>query len=313
MQNNLTNLARIVRGQLYLDTSKSYKDTILLCGSGRSGTTWLAEIINNENSFRYMFEPFHPELVNIVKHFSKRQYLRDTDRREEYLLPASRIFSGKIRNFWIDRYNKQIRPQKRLIKDIRINLLLRWIKTNFPDISIVYILRHPFSVACSRLRLGWKDHLNDFLEQKDLCEDFSKIFNSFNIKHLDVFERQILLWCIENYVPITSLSSDEMYILFYENLFSAPVKEVERLFDHLNLPISNNLLNKITKPSPMTKKSSPLVTGENPLTYWEKTLTSEQKQNASNIMGKFGLNKIYCDKALPNKIGIQKPLNSNFL
>jgi len=310
VQNNLKKITSIIRGQLYIEKSNSYKDTILLCGSGRSGTTWLAELINNENSFRYMFEPFHPELVSLAKHFNSRQYLRDFNKNEEYLLPASRIFSGRVRNLWIDRYNRKILPKKRLIKDIRINLLLKWIKVHFPDIPIVFMLRHPFSVACSRIRLGWKDHLNNFFEQKDLRENFSKIFNFFDIKDLDVFERQILMWCIENYVPLTSLRSDEIYILFYENLFTNPVKEVRYLFDYLNLPISDNLFDKIQNPSSMTKKSSPLITGEGPLTYWKKTLHSEQRYNALKIMEKFGLNKIYGDKALPDNNGIMELKNA---
>jgi hypothetical protein len=306
MQNLLLKFGSIIRGQLYIEKDQSYKNTVLLSGSGRSGTTWLANIINNDNSFRYMFEPFHPELVSIVKHFNSRQYLRETDKNEEYLMPASRIFSGRVRNLWIDRYNKKSIPTKRLIKDIRVNLLLRWIKTNFPEIPIVFMLRHPFSVACSRIRLGWKAHLDDFNAQREFCEDFLIKFNEIVIRDKGEFEKQILMWCIENYVPITSLKSDEIYILFYENLFSNPEKEVRSLFNYLNLSVSDHLFDIIKKPSPMTKKNSPFITGEDPLLHWKTILTNKQIDSALKIMSDFGFDKIYCDEAFPQNRGIER-------
>ena len=125
MQNIFLKLASTIRGQIYIEKTPSVENTVLLCGSGRSGTTWLANIINNDNLFRYMFEPFHPEQVSIVKHFNSRQYLRASNKKEEFLLPATRILSGRVRNLWIDRYNKKIFPKRRLIKDIRINFLLK--------------------------------------------------------------------------------------------------------------------------------------------------------------------------------------------
>ena len=311
MQNSIEKFGSIFRGQIYLDNNGSYKNTILLCGSGRSGTTWLAEIINNDNNFRYMFEPFHPELVSLAKHFNARQYLRASSKSPEYLLSASRIFSGRVRNLWIDRYNKKLLPAKRLIKDIRVNLLLKWIKTNFPDIPIIFVLRHPFSVACSRMRLGWEDHLDDLFKQKELSEDFLSNCKANMIGGMGNFERQILMWCIENYVPLTSLSSDEIFIIFYENLFANPSKEVQRLFEHLNLSISNNLFDKIKNPSPMTKKFSPFVTEKDPLIYWKKKLNDEQCANAMKIMGEFGLNQIYGEEAFPLNNGVKKFRGTN--
>jgi len=48
-QNKFIKFGSIIRGQIYVDKSPSIENTILLCGSGRSGTTWIAEILNNDN------------------------------------------------------------------------------------------------------------------------------------------------------------------------------------------------------------------------------------------------------------------------
>src|SRR5579872_7287496 len=33
---------------------------VLIAGSGRSGTTWLAQVVNHDHSYRYYHEPFGP-------------------------------------------------------------------------------------------------------------------------------------------------------------------------------------------------------------------------------------------------------------
>jgi hypothetical protein len=37
---------------------------VWVIGDGRSGTTWLMELINWRKTYREMFEPFHPRFVN---------------------------------------------------------------------------------------------------------------------------------------------------------------------------------------------------------------------------------------------------------
>ena len=45
-------------GGLYVDLGKGdHRDAVFLAGSGRSGTTWLSEVINYKGGYRYVFEP----------------------------------------------------------------------------------------------------------------------------------------------------------------------------------------------------------------------------------------------------------------
>ena len=105
-----------------------------------------------------------------------RQYLRYNDHHSKFLKPATAILSGKIRHEWIDKFNRRIFSRRRLIKDIRAQLFLKWIKYNFPEIPILLLLRHPCAVANSRLKLGWGATLNDFLVQEALMDDFLNPF-----------------------------------------------------------------------------------------------------------------------------------------
>ena len=104
---------------------------IFLAGSARSGTTWVSEILNYDHEYRYMFEPFSPEETPICSGFRERQYIRPEDSNPYFLSTAGTILAGKIRSYWIDNYNRSSCSQRRLIKDIRANLFLKWIHTHF--------------------------------------------------------------------------------------------------------------------------------------------------------------------------------------
>src|SRR3712207_9472155 len=82
-------------GTLHVDLG-DHRNSVFLAGSGRSGTTWVAEIINHRNGYRLVFEPFHPGRVGICGSFRRKQYLRPDDRREAYLGPARRILTGGV-------------------------------------------------------------------------------------------------------------------------------------------------------------------------------------------------------------------------
>ena len=48
---------RSTLGQIHFEDNHDYRNTIVLAGSGRGGTTWIAEIINYANEYRFIFEP----------------------------------------------------------------------------------------------------------------------------------------------------------------------------------------------------------------------------------------------------------------
>jgi len=92
-----------------LEINSNLEKTIVLLGSGRSGTTFLSNIINYKNDYRYMFEPFRYSKVKIIKNLGNVVYLR---KNERYLI-IKKVLSGKIQNSWINHLNKKIISKKR--------------------------------------------------------------------------------------------------------------------------------------------------------------------------------------------------------
>jgi hypothetical protein len=287
------------KGKKPLIDFNDYRQTIFVSGVGRSGTTWLANIINYANNYRFMFEPFHSQRVDIVSHFRHRQYLRPDNHDKAFIEPAKAILSGKVKNPWVDKLNRKLIAGKRLIKDIRTNHLLKWIKTNFPEIPIILLLRHPCAVAHSKLALNWDIHLDKYLAQEQLMEDFLAPFRAEIQNAQDAFERHIFVWCVENYVPLRQFRSGEIYLAFYEDIYTKPEREIDNLFRFLGKPYEQKVFDAVGMPSALCRTESPILSGESPVENFKDHITDKQIKKAVEILGLFGLNSIYSEDSMP--------------
>ena len=285
--------------------SHDFRKTVFLAGSARSGTTWLQEIVNYANDYRILFEPFRPEKVELVRQWEKLQYIRAEERSQKYLAPMQDILGGRIKNVWVDTYNKRLFSNKRIIKAIYANLLLYWMKQQFPEVPIILILRHPCAVANSKLNIVEKhfrfstNPLMAFISQDQLMDDFLQPYESELRQSHSVFETFIYMWCIEYLIPLTLFNEGEVIITFYENLCVKPQEEIEHIFSYINMPFSHSILNKLTTPSPVSRTSSAIISGENLIQSWRKNITDDQIRRALEILNSFGMDVIYYDRDLP--------------
>ena len=292
---------RRLLGGFYVDLGHDHRDSVFLAGSGRGGTTWVSEIINYTGEYRYVFEPFHPGKVDICKNFRSKQYLRPDDGREEYLAPARVVLTGGLRSRWTDRFHRKFVARRRLIKDIRANLLLGWMHANFPGMPIILLLRHPCAVVASRLALGWKDNLSDTMGQDDLVEDFLRPVEPEIRDARDAFERHLFLWCIENYVPLRQFAPGEIHLAFYENFLVHPDEEIDRLFSFLGEDFDERVYRTLKRASPLSRKDAG---SEAPsVDAWRRHLTGARLERTTEILSLFGLQHVYGEGAMPDPSG----------
>jgi hypothetical protein len=284
-------------GGLHVDlANRDHRNSVFLAGSGRSGTTWVAEVINHRNDYRLVFEPFHPGRVGICAGFRRKQYLRPDDRREEYLGPARKVLTGRLRSTWTDRFNKKFVARRRLIKDIRANLLLGWMRAHFPGMPIILLLRHPCAVVASRLDLGWRDNLSETMEQRELVEDFLLPMEAEIRAARDAFERHLFLWCIDNYVPLKQFGPQDVHLTFYERLLARPEAELQSLFTFLGEDLDDRVYRRLRRPSPLSGKKEPGPSTEG----WRTRVSAHQLERSMEILGLFGLDSLYGEGAMPD-------------
>ena len=307
-QGALIRCRRIAHEHILFDDHKP-KPTVILAGMGRSGTTWVSDIINCDNQYRYIFEPFNSREVEMATPFKHKLYLRPDNREPKYVEPATKIFLGDIRNKWTDMFNRKFIVRQRLIKTIRMNLSLKWLSTLFPNTPIVFLLRHPCAVAHSKMQLKWGVTIENFLQQEPLVEDFIGPFREQFKNATDLFERHIIEWCVENYVPLKQFRTGQMHLTFYENLCTDPEHETERLFTFLGQHLSSRALKTINKPSLLSRKTSAINTGEDLTATYKKHFTAGQIARAAEILGAFKLDSIYGTEPMPLIDGHTNPLD----
>lgn len=287
--------------QIHFDVGAGADDAIFLAGGGRGGTTWIAEIINYDNEFRFIFEPFHSARVPLARPFRELQYIRPDDRGARFLEAATRVISGRFRNDWTDYHNRRVFSNQRLIKDIRANLFLKWLKQHFPALPIVLLMRHPCAVVSSRMHLGWPDGIRECLEQDELVEDWLAPWRDRILAAQPGFEAHVYRWCIENWVPLQQFDEGEIHVAFYEEFCERPVQAVESLFGFLGRPVGGHVYDALEKPSSQTRrKHSAIMFGQRPADSWRRHVTRAQVQTAVDVLSQFGMDAVFGEETLPN-------------
>lgn len=290
-----------IGSRLYINPNADLQKTIIVAGTARSGTTWLGDLIASQVPCRILFEPFQPDLVPEYRGFKYFQYMRPGIENQRFQSFAEKVFTGEIRNRWIDHQNERIFSQFRLIKEIRVNLALKWLHDHFPDLPIMLLIRHPCAVVLSRMDLGWATDLDikPFLSQPDLIEDHLLPFMDLIMSATTTEEKHTIIWCVSNLVPLRQLKLGEVKIIYYENLCTQPEEELPALFRFIGHTPTRPLTNRINQPSQTTRVTSAIVTGADRIKGWQKKLSPSQIDNILRTVDAFGLSHLYGESVSP--------------
>ena len=288
-------------GQLYLDRGGGPADAVLLAGHDRSGTTWIAEALNHRKDMRYIYEPFHPGRVSATAVFTPRRYLRPDESDPRYERAARAVLSGRVRSLWADKYNRAHLPRRRLVKEVRSNLLLPWLCAHFPETRVVFVLRHPCAVANSERKLAddWHIDLGRFLRQPMLMADHLEPFRATIEGASTDWEKRVVVWCIENHVPLAALDPGLVHFAFYEDFCIEPEAELRRLFAFLGLPFDPEALTTLARPSATSRKDSAVIAGGDLVEAWRRSVTDEELATTMRVVERFGLDRSYSTGSMP--------------
>lgn len=287
-----------------LEPRRPLADPIWLVGAGRSGTTWVSNILNYRNQYRYLFEPFHPVFIEATRFFRAYHYLRPHD--TEPLAIARQVFTGRIQHPRIDKYTRGLAFQGLLIKDIFAHLFLKWVDVQFPSVRKILLLRHPFAVALSKLERAewsWLREPTELLYQRQLRDDYLEPYVGLISKAHDDFEQQVLIWAITHSIPLQQLTPERLLLVFYEDLSIEPELQVRRMLEFLGDPRAGDSFG--TRLRTVTERAS--QTSTNPgsgnrrrVDDWRTHLSTSQITNGIGVLREFGLDKVYGDDPMPD-------------
>jgi hypothetical protein len=332
-----------MRNALFLDRGPP-DATTLVSGMGRSGTTWVAQLIDHDRSHRVLFEPFFPAKVPEARPFAYIQYMHPHDDDPERAAAAHTILTGRLRHPDIDGVTRGWVFRRRLIKDIRCNLMLGWLARLRPAIPIVLVVRHPLAVTASWLRLGWGREAQGTRTDYDIITSQTRLLDDFPelrqlARHVDPaspLDRIVFQWCAFHLVPARQLTDARRLVVHYENLLVEREHEFERMAAFLGNTVDRlALAAAFARPSATSytagvdtaQRGRPAAgTGSDPddhpaspaasadavlpshtdarLLAWQRVLSADQIERAFDLLSLCGLDTVYADDGMPATISV---------
>ena len=265
------------------DTSRA----IMIFGSTRSGSTWLAELVSSVPGHSQIFEPLNTQYVKAAGKAGiiKNTYIKQDDVWNKGNKFFSGILSGRVMNPWLASQIpvKDVFSTRRLvIKFVRANLLLGWVCKNFDVLPPALVIRHPCAYVSSHMQKGWNPSLKVLLSNSyfdGLPEIREQCLNLTRPEELNA-----LAWCLRYHAPLSLTKPYPFILVCYERLVRDGEKEIKRLFRIWDLEITKDIINRLGKPSDTVTNSSQIVTGKDPLAGWKRTLSIEQINNVLNVL-----------------------------
>jgi len=268
-----------------MDTlEKNKEQPIIILGYGRSGTTWVSDIVSKTLGGLLLFEPFHPAVWD---HSSALSYSWQWN-------PA---FSEQIeltlqkgnKNPWLIRNHLAKNPQSLSVsyiqmiwdntqilgfKAIRCNHIIPHLHNSISE-KIVFLIRHPLAVLASILNrpqffeeFGWDNHLKMFeenvLTHPMLSPKTRQKFQKTKTKN----EKVLAMWAISNVIAISDTLQLGTKIMYYEDLYKNPFAETRSLLEYLQIKRSIHP-SYIFTPSMLTLKTAHNMNSEDALFYTE--------------------------------------------
>jgi hypothetical protein len=281
------------------------QNTLILAGSGRSGTTWLGNILGANPNVQVIFEPFDSRRVPQAAVLPLRPYARPDGSYPSWELFVRQALLGKVQNEWTTQQGRRWWTTKRLVKEIRANLMLGWLSERFRP-RIVFVTRHPCAVVLSRLKLEWDTHLDVFLSQPQLVADYLEPYLPL-IREIDgrqngrqaTIQKHAVMWCVENLVPMRQSPHYDWFFCAYEQMYVDPEAEAMRVLRQVGLRHSWFTRRAMYQISNVTRPDSALVGARNPLTDWQQQMTAEDIDTVLELVQAFDI-RLYGADAMPD-------------
>ena len=229
---------------------------IIIAGFGRSGTTWLSDIISKTLGGLILFEPFHPCVYDQASDIT---YTTDPRLWIQARKHIQRCLSNTVSNPWLYRnhlndpldsvpasYINYLQEHTSCIgfKTIRINHLLSEACASL-NANLVFIYRHPLAVLCSlekRSRFwkefGWDWHKDNFIRRimrSTYWTEEQRRFIQQEWNGLHSREEYILMmWTLSFLLSKEQVRSSGGMMVCYEELYMFPFETGRKILNYLN-------------------------------------------------------------------------------
>jgi hypothetical protein len=306
-----------LRRELFFERNRDPARAALVLGSGRSGTTWLAEALARQHGSRLLFEPFHPLLGCFA---GKARLFADPAGAEPALdRSVRRVLSGRVRGPYIDHVLLARLPRGRVVKDVHAANLLPWLRDRQPATPIVFVVRHPIAASLSRLRSDAFYGLGDYVAtpagradaERSPVATWLPRYDRWR-EHGEPLVRLVAEWCLENAYPLGREDDPGVALVFYESAVLNPEAELVRLGERcagaLGPVRAAPASDAIRRPSATDWRGTAAETvrsggWESMLGRWQEEVDVPLIDQCLAVLADFGLDGLYGADPLPLRRG----------
>ena len=300
----------------YLDLSRSLDRSVIVLGSARSGTTKLAEALASGRRTRFVLEPMHTYRSPIAPASFVWGDWRAPDADDPELHDAwRRTLSGRVRDpKWLDRFNQARFPTRRVVKCVASTNLTPWLRTAFPTVPIVYVVRDPFAATHSVVRLAegewaatdWDLLLDTYPDallhrlaaRAGPLQAVATAASALSERGLTRYGRGFLRWCLENHLALTAPAADGVRYIRFEALHADPARHLADLGAFTGLDPRAGIA-QFDRPSGTDFRGS--VSAARDPDEWRAHITDEERAEADALLAAFGLTGMFApDRADPD-------------
>jgi hypothetical protein len=295
--------------------------TIVVSGTPRGGTTWIAETLAKAPGTLHLWEPLHPRHVaeTLAKapgtlHLWEPLYplpsstlAASRSGTELYVTPTcvlyqhiKRIITGDVRlsdylmkngfrYFASKSFRNMLFFQRFVVKLVRGNLLLYWMLKEF-GLKGALIIRHPCAVVASQMHHSdWGDAraLEDIRNHRlpiyeKFDPSFAKVARSVNTTE----ELLALEWCIRTLVPLRQPKPHPWLLTVYEDLIE-DMGEWDRLCSYLSCPTPSKDL--VTRLSATSLRRDNELSPSASIDKWRRYLSEKQIEDILRVCSEMGV------------------------
>lgn len=285
-----------------------FDDKLFVIGEGRSGTTWLANLLNFDDHYRVLFEPFLTENFRPAVEYQSEYPFPDNDDSTAVDRHIQKALRGDyISGFANVRFPKAL-YRGLLIKDISAQMIIDPICEAAPTMKKIMILRHPFAVAASKSKIfKWPTDPMSFLSpdnpRRDEIVEFADLIQDVAASR-DFILNQILLWCLSHRYAMSSRAMSSFALVFYEHLVAHAERELARIFSELGLAgrYQENeaaILRDLERESHVTFRNNTIEATRLGKTVWNNEWETKTIDAGLRIIDQLGFSTVYSERLSP--------------
>ncbi len=227
---------------------------IIVLSFGRSGSTWISDIISKNLGGLLLFEPLHPETCP----FAEDACYGDGWQLDRRLRPFfEKVLAKTYRNRWLLRnhlfqplesvsqtYVDMIWEETRILgfKEIRANYMIDWL-INTLNARIVYLVRHPAAVIASLRRrknfwneFGFEKHWELFQTHvvhhpryQDVLQPYQKYIADAHSRP----QKEAVMWSVSHKLASAAMHKRRLPIFYYEDFYTRPFATTRKLIRYV--------------------------------------------------------------------------------